>query len=1500
MEARRLTRHGLFSVGIRAARARSGPHVGRRGSLVRKVSHGLILTTLALGLAVPPVVVAPLHALAVSAQSSWPADGTTTDVISGHNGTLQGGATYGAGAVGQPGDQSFSFPGPNSFISTDASVGNFGTDDATITFSINTTATTAPYMEIMSKRPICNYSSFWDVRMISGGKIFAEFDGSDTTNYEVITGTRLINDGAWHGVTLTRRGPKIALYVDGTPDGSATLPATANVSNAATMSFGQGPCVGAPDGTVNMVGRLDDISITQGPSAYPPDGGALTDPQTRGGGNACLACSSRHGHRILADPVNSATGNFVESQVDVAIAGRGSPLGFARSYNSTAAAISGPLGYGWQPNVGMSLAVSGSTATITQENGGQVTFTQSGSTWAPSAARFIASLTHNGDGTWTFVRQARDTYGFNAAGQLTSTTDLNGYKESYSYNASSQLSTITDNAGRTLTLIWSGSGAGATITEVDDANVSPTRKVTYQYNDGLGNLTDVIDVGGGQWHFTYDAGHRLTVMKDPKCQATLGCLGVQNHYDSSGRVDWQKDQLNRQTSFAYSGTPMNDAGGTTTITDPKGNVTVDAYRWGLLTSTTRGSGTSAAATTSYLYDAATLAPTSVTDPNGNARTMTYDSNGNLLTLKDALGNTTTNTYNGFNEVLTTKDPLLVTTTMVYDAKGNLSSVSRPLTGTSSTQTVTYNHANATFPGDLTSMVDPDNNIWSYGYDANGYRNAVTDPLGNKSTTVYNADGFMTSSVSSKGNVSGCRCAATYTTTYGRDSYGNLTTVTDPLSHQTIRHYDADQNLDSFTDGDANKTTYVYDLANQQTQLQRPDTTTLTTDYNLDGTVQDQKDGKNNAILTYGYDALARVSSMIDALNNATSYSYDGAGNRLTQQDPGGNCSATPKTGCTTFTYDVANQLKTVTYSDGVTPNVTNIAYDGDGQRTGMTDGTGTSAWVWDSLHRLSSYTNGAGAQVQYADNLRNLPTTITYPGSLNVTRGYDNAGRLTSVQDWLSNTTSFGYDVNSNLTTETLPAASGVLDTFTFDAADRLTAVSDKTAKTTLFAGTYTRDNANQLTSDSSIPSSTGSYQYDTLNQLCYAGSSTRNACSSPPKGAIAYSYDAADNLTQMGGTQQAFNNANELCWTATSSGSCASPPTGATAYTYDARGNRTKMTPPSGAATTLTYDQANRLTGYGTGASYAYNGDGLRMSKTVSGSTSQFLWDVAARLPLLLKDGSTSYVYGPGGLPLEQINASAALWFHHDQLGSTRLVTDSSGATQATYAFDPYGNLAAITGTITNPMQFGGQYFDSESGLYYLRARYYEPTTAQFMSRDFALSATRQPYQYASGSPLDLTDPAGLCDWNPLSGGFCGYQALSKTPMGKPLSQLLAADAAIVEYGHDHGVAGYGGCSPLAKLCYGASVQGGDVSVSGGGFGALAKGFFAGWASKKAKERHDTTAVCSVAVGIGVSVNVGASNPATGDLDWSDVEIDVFTGLGWQLGYNKSATLGHLDTPAH
>jgi RHS repeat-associated protein len=138
-------------------------------------------------------------------------------------------------------------------------------------------------------------------------------------------------------------------------------------------------------------------------------------------------------------------------------------------------------------------------------------------------------------------------------------------------------------------------------------------------------------------------------------------------------------------------------------------------------------------------------------------------------------------------------------------------------------------------------------------------------------------------------------------------------------------------------------------------------------------------------------------------------------------------------------------------------------------------------------------------------------------------------------------------------------------------------------------------------------------------------------------------------------------------------------------------------------------------------------------------------VWDQAEDLPLLLADGTTNYVYGPGGVPLEQVSGSTVYYFHHDQLGSTRVLTNSAGATVATYTYDPYGKLTASTGSVTNPFGYAGQYTDAETGFQYLRARYYDPATGGFVSRDPIARMTGAPYAYADSSPLNGTDPSGL-----------------------------------------------------------------------------------------------------------------------------------------------------------
>lgn len=149
----------------------------------------------------------------------------------------------------------------------------------------------------------------------------------------------------------------------------------------------------------------------------------------------------------------------------------------------------------------------------------------------------------------------------------------------------------------------------------------------------------------------------------------------------------------------------------------------------------------------------------------------------------------------------------------------------------------------------------------------------------------------------------------------------------------------------------------------------------------------------------------------------------------------------------------------------------------------------------------------------------------------------------------------------------------------------------------------------------------------------------------------------------------------------------------------------------------------------------------------------------------------TTSYLYGPGGLPVEQITGSAVAYFHHDQLGSTRMLTDGTGSYSGAsfFSYDAYGNFASESGSsLSTNLLFAGQYLDAETGLYYLCARYYDPTTAQFMSVDPALSSTLSPYAYTGGNPLNAVDPSGRASFNQLDdlangacdtmlGGLCG-----------------------------------------------------------------------------------------------------------------------------------------------
>jgi RHS repeat-associated protein len=1017
-------------------------------------------------------------------------------------------------------------------------------------------------------------------------------------------------------------------------------------------------------------------------------------------------------------PVNCATGTLWHAFTDASISGPGVPLVFTRTYSSAAAGTSGPLGFGWTNSYNMNLSFDASrNATITQENGSTVTFDNSGGAYV-TPPRVLATFVANSDGTYTFTRDSNNVqYVFSSSGQLEREIDRNGRITSLTYNGGGQLTTITDQAGRSLSLTYSG----GRISQLTDPIGNAT---TFAY-DSDGNLASTTDAGGRTWTFTYDSNHLLLSIVDPRGGKTA------NTYDASNRVIKQVDPLGRTTTWSYSGDPTSSVGATTTITDPRGVQTSYAYSNLELTSVTRTVGTGAEATTTYTYDPATLGRTSTTDPNGHLTTNTYDGRGDLTSTTDPSGKVTQYTYDGQGDLLTVTDPLGTTTTYTYDTNGNLLSKSTPLSG-GGTAAWSYIYGSGATAGQMLSSTNPDGKTTSYTYDSAGDQTSIRDPLGKQTAMTYDNDGRLVTRTTPNGN------KTIYV--YGAD--GELVKVIDPLGNVTTYTYDGNRNQTAVTDGNGHTTTFTYNADNEQTQTTLPGGSTNTTTYDGNGNVLTQTDG-NGHTTAYTYDPLNRVATTTDPDGRTTTYAYDRAGNLRTTVDASGHA--------TTYSYDEQNRITGISYSGGTTPNVT-ASYDADGHRISLTDGTGTSTFTYDTLGDLTSETNGAGQTTGYSYDAAGNATSITYPNSHTVTRAYDAAGHLKSVTDWLGNTTTFAYDGDSNVVGETLPPTTGIVGRFQFDNNDRVAAISDTKGTVSLFSATYKRDANGQLTFDDSVHGPDHSYGYTALNQLCYAAPNTQRPCNEPQPPGMKFGYDAGGNLVQNGDTTQVFDPADDLCSTVdrpVNNTSCSVTPRGATSYTYDSRGNRVRVVPATGSPTTLGYDEANRLVAYASAtatATYSYDGDSLRMSKTVAGRTIQFAWDESGKQPLLLQAGSSDYVYGPNGEPIEQIDGATPTYLLGDQHHSTRLLANSSGAVAATYTYDPWGKVTSHSGSASTALQYDGQYADTESGYQYLRARYYDPSTGQFLTKDPLASVTHSAYGYVANNPLNGADPTGEC----------------------------------------------------------------------------------------------------------------------------------------------------------
>jgi RHS repeat-associated protein len=865
----------------------------------------------------------------------------------------------------------------------------------------------------------------------------------------------------------------------------------------------------------------------------------------------------------------------------------------------------------------------------------------------------------------------------------TSISDRNNNTVTITHNANDYVTGVTDPTGRTLTFAYNGSSQLTSVTD-------PMGRVFTLTRNGSGDLTQVtFPTAGSQTpttQFGYNAQHSITSLTDAR-----GKVWTYSYTANGLGLAWEKDPLNNQTTYTYTA-------GYTEIKNALNNTSKQYYTSGKLTSVEGPTGDSV----SYSYTGNLR--TGVTVPGGFTTSYTYDAKGNILTKTNALGNVTTATYNANNDPLTVSSPSGKVTSYTYNATGNLTSVTNPLSQTSTFAVNSY--------GQVTSASNPLGFGTSFVYDTNGNRTSIVDPLGNTTTSSYNVLGWKTAGTDATGK----------TATIVYNNLGKVTSITSPGSRTITSTYDLGGNKLTQTNPLGQVDTFTYDDR---------------------GLVLTHTDGLNRTV-TLGYDVLGQKTSLTDARGKVTTYVYNSRGLRTSIGYPDATSQsysynnrgliATSTDGrnvAATNTYDALGRVTNVSYSaSSNTPSVT-TAFNSDGWKTSMTDGSGTTSYVYDNAGRLTTRTAPQGAVTYAYDNAGRL-TTRAGAGST-VTYGYDSANRMTSTVVGGTQTTTNTYDGAGRLLTATKPDGSVETNTYSATTADLTSIVSAK-AGITIASSTYAYDNLGRKTNDTGIGYAV-SYGYDNAGQLTSEVRTSGNAYN------ITYAYDLAGNRSSktLNGTVEnyTYDNANKLLTA------------GSKSYTYDLAGNVTGVT-GGGVNSTLAWDAESRLKSATVGTqttTYSYNGLGQRVAKNGAVSNAYLLADDTIDTQVL-SEGNATYAYGASGI-ISENRGGTSKFYHEDALGSVRALTNTSGTITDSKSTDAFGMSISSTGTTPTPFGFAGAWSyqqDSETGLMRLGHRMYDATTGRFISRD-PIRDRYNWYTYCNNDPINAIDPEGLND---------------------------------------------------------------------------------------------------------------------------------------------------------
>lgn len=480
-------------------------------------------------------------------------------------------------------------------------------------------------------------------------------------------------------------------------------------------------------------------------------------------------------------------------------------------------------------------------------------------------------------------------------------------------------------------------------------------------------------------------------------------------------------------------------------------------------------------------------------------------------------------------------------------------------------------------------------------------------------------------------------------------------------------------------------------------------------------------------------------------------------------DANGNISiyAFPHAGEVSYLYDPINRLTEVDYPSGKTIK---YAYDYNSNLIEIANDHEITSYSYDILNRLIKAELPGNISLAYEYDLANRITKITYPDQEEVKYVYDNRGRLVEVADQ-TGSTRYEYNDQTNLVVKEL-LANGIITSYSYDSFPRVTDVSHKTSEGILLVEyQFTYDNNNNCTSvKEKTPSNTKTtiYSYDKLHRLTevtYSGSCFEK-----------YIYDGAGNrltkITEKGTTDYEYDNYNRLIRA------------GDTHFFYDASGNLIKKTAKE-KEIIFGYDAIGRLIFYYDGknqVTFAYDGENRRISKTVNGEKTSFINDPVASLSRVLlekdKQGKTTKRYVYGFSRLFENELSDTQFFLYDHPGkSVSLLANKNQKIIESYQYDAFG-AKNEENHLRNFYGYVGEEYDQETGLIYLRNRYYDPELGRFISPDSVLGIlgdpqTLNPYVYVRNNPINYIDPSGLYSIKvPLS--IYGNYPGTRTPFGK------------------------------------------------------------------------------------------------------------------------------------